>query len=213
MNACYPITLVIDGRLCLVVGGGRIAERKIASLLHAGAQVRVVAREVAPAVAALATNEAVTLHERDFEMDDLEGAFVVIMATDDAALNARVSAECQARGLLVNVVDQTPLCNFYVPALIERGPISLAISTGGASPALAKHLRVLLEDAVGEEYGQLSTLMFELRGEMFHAHDQQRDRAAAWERLLGSDILEWLRRGDLDGARAHARELLGLPNS
>jgi len=213
MNSCYPVTLLLEGRPCLVVGGGRVAERKIASLVAAGAAVRVVALEACEAVRQMADEGAITLCERAFCNDDLDGAFVVIVATNDAALNAAISTECERRGLLVNVVDQPALCNFYVPALVERGPISLAISTGGGSPALAKHLRILLEDTVGEEYGQLAALMADLRPAVMAAYDQQADRAAAWERLLRSNVLDLLRQGRADAARARARELLGLPGS
>ena len=110
-------------------------------------------------------------------------------------------------------MDQPPLCNFYVPAVVERGPITVAVSTGGASPALAKRLRVLLEDAVGEEYGRLAALMAELRPEVMATYDRQPDRAAAWERLLGSEVLDLLRHDESDQARRRARELLGLPVS
>lgn len=210
MPPSYPATLLLSGRPCLVIGGGRIAERKIKSLLHAAAAVRVVTREATPTVADLAATGAIALRLGEYSDADLDGVFLVIVATNDADLNRRVSAECRRRGLLVNVVDQPHLCNFYVPALLERGPVSLAISTGGASPALAKHLRVLLEAVVGEEYGELSELMASLRGELFDRYDTQADRAAAWQRLLQSDVLELLRRGERAQARQRARELLGL---
>ena len=211
MPPSYPATLLLSGRPCLVIGGGRIAERKINSLLHAAAAVRVVTREATPAVADLAATGAIALRLGEYSDADLDGVFLVIVATNNADLNQRVSAECRRRGLLVNVVDQPHLCNFYVPALLERGPVSLAISTGGASPALAKHLRVVLEAVVGEEYGELSELMAGLRGEMFDRYDEQADRAAAWQRLLDSDVLELLRRGERAQAQERARELLGLP--
>lgn len=208
---CYQIALLLENRSCLVVGAGRIAERKIASLVDAGGRVRVVALEANPAVEAFAASGQIDLHLREYVPSDLDDAFVVIVATDNAELNARVSAKCHQRGILVNVVDQPALCSFYVPAVIERGPVSLAISTSGASPALAKHLRVLLEDTIGEEYGQLSTLMHELRGEVRAAFAEQPERAEAWERLLQSEVLVLLRERKLDQARQYAREIMGLP--
>jgi siroheme synthase-like protein len=210
MNPHYPITLLLQGRLCLVVGGGRVAARKIAPLLKAGASVRVVATEPAAAVLQLAAEEAIDLHIRDFRDDDLQDAFLVIAATDDAELNSRVSGHCRRRGVLVNVVDCPALCSFYVPAVIRRGPVSIAIATGGTCPALARHLRVLLEDTVTEEYGHLAQLMAELRGRVMDAYDEQADRAAAWERLLASDILDQLSSGVTDEARRFARRVLGL---
>lgn len=209
MSQGYPITLLVEGRPCLVVGAGRVAERKILSLLKAGASVRVVARNASAAVHGLAAEGAIDLQIRDYRDTDIDGAFVVVVATNDAELNNRISTECRRRGVLVNVVDQPPLCSFYVPALIQRGPVSLAISTSGAGPALAKHLRIVLEDVVGDEYGHLAELMDQLRPEVFAAYGEQSDRAAAWQRLLQSDILDWLHDGITDQARQHARELLG----
>jgi siroheme synthase-like protein len=208
---CYHIALLLENRPCLVIGAGRIAERKIGSLLDAGGQVRVVALQASEAVSALAASGAIELRLREYEAADLDGMFIVIVATNDAKLNSRVSAECHRRGLLVNVVDQPALCGFYVPAVIDRGPVSIAISTSGASPALSKHLRVLLESVVGEEYGLLSTLMNELRGEVIAAFTHQPERAAAWERLLQSDVLALLRAGEMDQARQYARQTMGLP--
>jgi precorrin-2 dehydrogenase/sirohydrochlorin ferrochelatase len=208
---CYQIALLLENRPCLVVGAGRIAERKIGSLLEAGGKVRVVALEAVPEVAELAKTGQIELHLREYIPADLDQAFVVIVATNDAALNSRVSAECHQRGILVNVVDQPALCSFYVPAVIERGPISIAISTSGASPALTKHLRMLLEDTVGEEYGRLSALMHELRGEVKAAFAEQSERAEAWERLLRSEILSLLGEDEMEPARRYAREVMRLP--
>ncbi|MDI9586719.1 MAG: bifunctional precorrin-2 dehydrogenase/sirohydrochlorin ferrochelatase [Acidobacteriota bacterium] len=210
MSRGFPISLRVDGHKCLVVGGGRVAERKIKALLRAGAMVRVVARDPSPMVQQLAGQGTLELHVRDYAHPDLDGVFLVIVATDDAVLNATVSEECRRRGLLVNVVDQPALCNFYVSAQIERGPVSISVSTGGTAPALAKHLRMLLESVVGDEHGSLAELMGELRPEVLARYDQQPDRAAAWQRLLQSDILDWLREGVSCSARAHARELMGL---
>lgn len=208
---CYHVALLLHHRNCLVIGAGRIAERKIGSLLHAGGCVRVVALEATPGVLARAEAGEIKLELREYRPSDLDDAYVVIVATSDSELNSRVSAECHRRGILVNVVDQPVLCSFYVPAVIERGPISLAISTSGASPALSKHLRVLLEDVVGEEYGLLSELMHELRGDVMAAFGEQPDRAAAWERLLQSEVLHLLREGKMGQARQLARQVMGLP--
>jgi precorrin-2 dehydrogenase / sirohydrochlorin ferrochelatase len=210
MTRCYPVALLLEGRPCLVVGGGRIAERKIASLRQAGASVRVVALEVSESVRRMADTGEIELHQRAFAVSDLDGVFLVIVATDNAYLNEHISAECRRRGQLVNVVDQPALCTFYVPATIERGPVSVSISTSGVGPALARHLRQLLEGVVGEEYGQLALLMGELRDEVKVTFDRQPERAAAWKRLLNSEVLDLLRRGETEAARRHARETMGL---
>ena len=213
MKRSYPISLVLEGQNCLVIGGGRIAERKITSLLHAGAGVRVIAAEVVEAVRQLAEDGLIELKIRKYAPDDLDGAFLVIVATNNSELNREISEECRHRGLLVNVVDQPALCSFYVPAVIERGPVNITISTSAASPALSKHLRVILEDVVGEEYGLLSNLMNDLRGEVIAAYDRQEQRAEAWNRLLASDILILLKNNEITRAKAYAREVMELPPS
>ena len=211
MKRIYPIALVLEGRPCLVVGAGRIAERKIESLLHAGAKVRVVALTATEAVQELARKRLIELRLGAYVPGDLADALVVIVATDDPDLNANISAECQRRRVLVNVVDRPSLCGFHVPAVVERGPVTIAISTGGAGPALAKRLRVMLEGVVGEEYGRLALLMDELRGEVMAAYDRQSDRAAAWNRLLDSDVQDLLRDGQFQRARQVARQIMHLP--
>jgi len=187
-----------------------VAARKVRSLLNAGAKVRVVAREATEPIRRLAEEGILDLQVREFVPEDLEGAFLAIVATDDADLNEGASAECHRRGVLVNVVDQPALCSFYVPAVVERGPISIAISTGGASPALARRLRERLEEAVGEEYGALAALMGELRGEVLAAFTEQSERAEAWRRLLDSDVLDLLAQGETEEAKESARRVMGI---
>ncbi len=143
-------------------------------------------------------------------MEDLDGMRLVIIATSDAETNEAIALEAQRRGLLVNVVDVPRLCNFYVPATVDRGPINVAVSTGGAAPALAKHLRRRLEEVVGEEYGRLAALMGELRPDVMQRWPTQQERAAAWENLLASDVLALLKQGREDEARQLALQVLGL---
>jgi precorrin-2 dehydrogenase/sirohydrochlorin ferrochelatase len=211
MKRIYPIALILEGRTCLVVGGGRIAERKIESLVQAGAKVRVVTLAATEAVQEWARQGLIELRLGAYVPEDLAGAFVVIVATDNPDLNADISAACQQQNVLVNVVDQPALCSFYVPAVVERGPVSIAISTAGAGPALAKRLRMVLEDVVGEEYGHLALLMDELRGEVIATYSRQPDRAAAWNRLLDSDVQDLLRDDQPRQARQVARQIMGLP--
>ena len=210
MTSSYPISLLVDDWPCLVVGGGRVAERKVSSLLDAGASVRVVSLEVTDSLRGLADRGAIELFVREPAADDLDWARLVIIATDDSDLNARLAAECHARGLLVNVVDAPPLCNFYAPATVTRGPVLITISTGGASPGLARRLREMVEGLVGEEYGHLAELMGELRDEAMACLPGQADRAAAWLALLDSEVLGLLGEGKMDQARRQARKVLGL---
>ena len=212
MTGYYPVTLLLAGRRGVVVGGGLVAERKARDLLAAGARVTVVAPEVTKGLDALARAGEVRLIRRAVEPTDLDGAHLVILATDDGELNARLSAQCEERGLLVNVVDCPELGNFHVPATMTRGPVTVAISTGGASPALARRLRETIEAVVGEEHGALAELMGELRAEVKARWPRQVDRAQVWHQVLESEALDLLRQGRAEEARCLARRLLGLPD-
>ncbi|MBM3497484.1 MAG: bifunctional precorrin-2 dehydrogenase/sirohydrochlorin ferrochelatase [Armatimonadetes bacterium] len=211
MPSVYPISLLIEGRRCLVIGGGKVAERKVLSLLEAGAQVRVVSPEATREIADLAAAGRIEWRRAEASEADLADAFLVIAATDDAAVNARLAAAANAAGKLVNAVDQPADCNFFVPASVRRGPVLLTVSTGGGSPALAKRLREKLEAAFGPEYGELAALMERLRPEIMAAIDTQARRAEVWERILDSAVLELLGQGNHAEAETLARELAGLP--
>jgi precorrin-2 dehydrogenase/sirohydrochlorin ferrochelatase len=144
--------LKLQGRRCLVTGGGEVAEGKIRSLLEAGAEVVVVAPEAKPEI--LRWNQAgrVEWRARRFQSSDLDGILLVVAASDDRESNARVYQEAEARGILCNAVDDPAHCHFYFPALVRRGPLQIAISTSGHSPALAQRLRIELEERYGAEY-------------------------------------------------------------
>ncbi len=210
MSRYYPVSLDLRGRACLVIGAGRVAERKIRSLLEAGAQVQVVAREAVDAVTRLAESGAIALRIGEVEDRDLDGVWLVIAATNDETLNRWVARECERRGVFANVVDVPALCSFIVPARIDRGPISVAVSSGAVAPAFAKWLRDDLESAVREEHGAFAELLGEMRAELRATFPEQRDRAAAWHRALESRGLELLRQGRADDARAAVRAALGL---
>jgi precorrin-2 dehydrogenase/sirohydrochlorin ferrochelatase len=207
----YPAFLDLRGRRCLVVGGGAVALRKVEALLRCGAQVLVVAPDLSMELAARVRERRVEHQPREFRTEDLEGAFLVVAATDDAAANARVHEEAERRGLLVNTVDDPERCNFIVPSVIQHGPITVAISTGGASPALAKHLREQIERAVGPEHGALAELMGELRAEVKRVHADEADRRRAWQRILDSDVIDLLRAGRPEAARERARQCISSP--
>ena len=151
----FPAFLDLDGRSCLLVGGGQTAARKLRRLIKAGARVTVVAPEVDDEIEALAATGSVTLHRRPFLADDVTGRAVVQSATGRETVDRRVSEAAQAAGIQVNVVDRPALCSFIVPSVVRRGRLVLAISTGGASPALAKWLRIDLERRYPPEMGKL----------------------------------------------------------
>ena len=205
MAKCYPANLVLEGQDCLVVGGGRTAERKVTALLEAGASVRVVAKAAGEGLKKLAGEGKIALAVRDAEEADLGEALVVVLATDDEALNRRLAEAAKARRQLVNVVDVPELCTFYVPASVRRGPILLTVGSDGAAPALTKHLRQRIEEQFGEEWGELAEIMGELRDSVKTRFTTQAERAAAWERVLASEALELLR----EGKREQARDVAG----
>jgi len=182
-----------------------VAERKVQTLLEYGAQVTVVSPHFTPALERLGAEGAVTLRRERFAAPHLEGMVLAFSATDDEAVNQAVSREAQARGILVNVVDQPELCSFYCPAIVRRGHLTIAISTSGQSPALAALLRRQLETEFGEEYGRLSALLAELRPQV-RAEVPADERSDFWYGLLAQrdTLLDLLRRGQ----EAEARRLL-----
>src|SRR5579884_623225 len=149
----FPMFLKLDGRECLVVGAGTIAEGKIGSLLESGARVSVVAPLVNPGIRTLVESGRIRLMEREFAAEDLSGTFLVIAATSNSEVNRAVFLAAQQRGILCNAVDDPPNCDFYFPAVVRRGPLQIAISTEGESPALAQSLRVQIEEQLDEETG------------------------------------------------------------
>jgi precorrin-2 dehydrogenase/sirohydrochlorin ferrochelatase len=150
----FPLFLKLQGRRCLVVGAGTIAEGKIAGLLDAGAHLRVVAPEATAQIRTWADANKIDWHQRSFGSSDLDGIFLVVAATSDTRVHNHIFAEAQEREILCNVVDVPDLCDFYYPAVVQRGALQIAISTSGESPALAQRLRKELEAQFGPEYEQ-----------------------------------------------------------
>ncbi len=148
----FPMFLKLEGRSCLVTGAGSVGEQKIRSLLDCGAQVRVVAPSASAAVREWANRGALTWLERPFEVSDLDGVFLVVAATSSVEVNHAIYREAQARGILCNVVDDPPHCDFYYPAVVRRGQFQIAISTAGLSPALAQRIRKQLEEEFPPAY-------------------------------------------------------------
>lgn len=195
----YPVNLVLDGRLCLVVGGGRVALRKIEGLLACGARVRVVAPEVD---AALPTLPDVECELRPWRPEDLDGVWLVIAATDDPAVNRAVFEAGERAGIWVNGADDPANCSFTLPSVVRRGDLQVTVSTGGRSPALSTWLRKRFEGEIGPEFAVLLDL---LAGEREGLKAAGRSTEGLdWQSALDSDMLGLIRTGDLD----HARERL-----
>lgn len=152
MTSLFPMFIKLQGRQCLVVGAGRIGEPKIGGLLETGARIRVVALEASPAVREWAREGKLEVELRPFSTDDLDGAFLAVVATNSRTLNERVYHEAQRRGVLCNVVDVPDLCDFFYPAVVRRGDLQIAVSTSGQSPSLAQKIRQQLEKQFGPGY-------------------------------------------------------------
>lgn len=152
MTSLFPMFLKLEGKQCLVVGAGRVGEPKIGGLLETGARVRVVSLEASPKVREWAQAGKIDLELRAFSTDDLEGAFLAVVATNSRTLNERVYHEAQRRRVLCNVVDVPDLCDFFYPAVVRRGDLQIAVSTAGQSPSLAQKIRQQLEKQFGPGY-------------------------------------------------------------
>ncbi len=213
MSSFYPILVDLQGKKALVVGGGKVAQRKIENLLDYGATVHVVARELTGELEHLHCERRIQFLGPEFSESYLEGAFLVIAATDDASLNRRVSQAAQQRGLLVNAVDQPADCNFIVPSVLSRGDLLIAVSTSGKSPAFARKVRVELEQHFGEEYGFFLNLMGNLRKEILPLGLSQEENKRAFEELVYSDLLQAIQEKKWDLASQIIERALGRPIS
>jgi siroheme synthase-like protein len=207
MTTGYPAILLLDGRLAVVIGGGQVAARKVRTLRDAGARVRLISESVTGRLRELADSGEIEVIERRYEEGDLQGAAVAVAATDDEEVNRGVYAEATAAGIPVNVVDNTALCSFIAPSIIRQGDLVIAISTGGAAPALAVRIRERLEREFGEEYARFLALTSELRETVTVPGDQD-ERAKAWYRVVDSDVMDLVRAGDMEAARERAVALL-----
>ena len=205
MAPYYPVFLDVRDRSCVIVGGGQIAEGKIAALLESGARIRMVSPEVTDEIQDMADSGAVRLDKREYRDGDLEGAFIAIAATDDPALNERISREAAARNVPLNVVDVTHLCTFIAPAVVRRGEVTVAISTAGLSPALARKLRVELQDSPSLDYADLAPMLSEVRLEL-RSEGAPVD-AERWQDCLTPELVA-LHSTDRDAAKAALKQAL-----
>ncbi|GGG96860.1 precorrin-2 dehydrogenase/sirohydrochlorin ferrochelatase family protein [Silvibacterium dinghuense] len=171
-----PVFLKLDRRPCLIIGAGSVALQKIPALLNAEAEVRVIAPRVHPEIAALAAAGRITLQERGYRPDDLDGLFLVIAATNDSAVNTAIYEEALRRNLLCNAVDDPPNCDFYFGSIVTRGDLQIAISTAGESPAFAQKLRKEIDAQLPEDLGPWLHTIGEQRGEILEAYEPGEDR-------------------------------------
>jgi precorrin-2 dehydrogenase / sirohydrochlorin ferrochelatase len=203
MTRFYPVFLRLEGRACVVIGSGPVAEQKVAGLLRAGARVTVISPDPSRALMDLAADGVIQIRRRDYDPSDLDGAFLAIVHSDDPDVRRRAWLDAEQRMVLINAVDDMPRCTFIAPAIYEQGDLTVAVSTAGKSPALAVRVRTLVGDLLGPEYATLLDLMGDLRAEVALRVPDASARAALWYRIVDSEaIFESVRRGDLTGARA-----------
>ena len=199
----YIACLRLTGRRCVVVGGGEIGLEKVEGLLACDGRVVLVAPDAVPELVELAAEGSIEWIRREYRPGDVENTFIAIAATDDTDVNIRVFEDAERRAMLVNVVDVPPLCNFILPAIVRTGPLAIAISTAGASPALAKRIKAQISDEFGEPYARLAVLLNEARGWAKGTLPTYQDRKAFFEGIVNGepDPVELLRDGDEPAVR------------
>jgi siroheme synthase-like protein len=200
----YIACLKLKGRRCVVVGGGEVGLEKVEGLLACDADVTLIAPDAVPALQELAAEGSIAWERRPYAgAPDLEGVFLVIASTNDTDVNISVYDDAERRAMLVNVVDVPPLCNFILPAILRTGPLAIAISTAGASPALAKRMKREVAELFGEEYATLAVLLNEARGWAKGTLPTYQDRKAFFEGIVNGepDPIALLRAGDTQAVR------------
>jgi len=210
MSNYYPFYVQLNGQSCVVIGGGKIAEGKVDGLLAADAIVKLISPVLTPHLQHLVDQKQIEYISREYQYGDLTGAFMVICATDRAEINHQVWEEASANRQLVNVVDDTPRCNFIAPAILRKGDLTIAISTAGKAPALAVRLKERLQEELGPEYERFLELAGKLREPLARNIPDFETRKALWYELVDSEILNVLARGDEAAAMEIISEVVGF---
>lgn len=204
MTTYYPVYLNLKGRRCVIVGGGTVAEGKIARLLESGADICVVSPDATPGIRRFVADGAVRWEQREYRPGDLEGAFIAIAATNVRKVNRRVFEEAEERGVMLNAVDDPPNCSFIAPSIVQRGPVTLAISTGGVSPALARKLRESLQSSEALAWADLSGVMAVARSHLREAELLTSIDPQRWQCCITTELLVMAQ----EGRQAEAAETL-----
>lgn len=212
----YPIYLDIENRNVVIIGGGNVCARKAETMMKYGARVTIVSPELTDEIEGWAREGCLALKRKTYEASDLDGAHIVIASTDHQTVNEQIAADCRARRIPVNVVDVTPLCEFIVPAIIEKGSIQIAVSTGGKSPAVARTLKEDLQRMIGPEYAEANDVLGTLRDGAKRILPTDVDRKRFFDGIIAAGILEMLRSGKRREAYetiARACDAAGVPVS
>ena len=205
----YPVCLNITGRLCIVIGGGAVAERKVQGLLAGGGRVRVISPEVTGSLAALAEEGRIEWLCKEYSPGDLDDAFLVFAATDSREVQEAVCRDAERAAMLINVADDPDHCGFQVPATVHRGDLTLSVATGGRSPAVAAMIRRRLERDFGREYAVLLELVAMVRERVLSDDSSPRERKILFQNILHDDIVAWIREGRWDRLQQHLQKVLG----
>lgn len=205
----YPINLNLAGKSCAVVGGGKVARRKVGALLGAGALVTVVSPALLDSLAVLAGRKEILHLNKAYAPGDLAGFFLVVCAAPSGEVNRRAAIEAKENGALVLVADGSYPSDFTVPAVIRRGDFVITVSTNGKSPALSRQVKRALESEYGEEYGAFLQIVEKIRAQMKNALESCDERAAFWEKALQESALALVKQGKLNEAEAEIRNAIG----
>ena len=208
MTTYYPVYLNLRGRRCVIVGGGTVAEGKIARLLDSGAQICVVSPDASPGILQYVADGQVRWEQRTYRDGDLEGAFIAIAATNVREVNRRIFEEAEQRGVMLNAVDDPPNCSFIAPSIVQRGPVTLAISTGGVSPALARKLRESLQASHDLVWADLSSTMAVARSHLREVGTLSTIDPQRWQCCITPELLAMAQAGQ--DAKAVETLLAGL---
>ena len=204
----FPIFVSIQNKPCVVIGGGPVASRKIGNLLDAGAQITVVSPKIIEEIQERVAAKSITYQARVYSESDLDGAFLVFAATDNREVNSSIAALATSREQLVNVADEPEECTFVLPSVLDRSPVLIAVSTGGASPVLARQLRIQLETLIPSACGRLAGITEEYREKVKRFFPKQIQRKKFWENALNGPVSELVYAGQESSARTRLDEML-----
>ncbi len=197
-NVYFPVFLNLEGKLCVVIGGGKVGERKVLSLLQAKAFVKLISPEATPALQRLAEEGQIIWEKRIYQPGDLEGAWLVVAATNDPSTQKSIYDEANAKRVFCNMVDVPEFCSFIVPSVVKRGSLTIAISTSGANPAVARRIRESLERQFGPEYEIYLKLMENLRKQILELNLSPTEKEVKLHRLAMAPIPQYVRDRDLE---------------